>query len=134
MIVGPIDDCNAFKYVEGVFAEIAISSTSLLFFFRVRAIYDNSRAVTVIFGFLWLSLSGLSILIMLGMTRGTYIVCFSSAMGVWMRTIWQSIYHTHNSAPKALHTHTHQSRSSFPLRMTPSFFLLSLIACSLSPW
>ncbi|KIM88405.1 hypothetical protein PILCRDRAFT_255956 [Piloderma croceum F 1598] len=67
--IAPIDNCNALKYVEGVFAEIAIPSTSLLFFFRVRAIYNNSRVVTAVFGFIWIALAGLSILVMLGITK-----------------------------------------------------------------
>ena len=40
-----------------------MSTTPLLFFYRVRAVFANSRAVTTFFGFLWLATSGLSVLI-----------------------------------------------------------------------
>ena len=76
MVVAPIDNCNALKYVEGVFAEIAIPATSLLFLFRVKAIYNHSRIITAFFGFLWIAIAGLSILIMLGITRGSFVACF----------------------------------------------------------
>ena len=39
---------------------VAISSTSALFFLRVRAVYRNSTIITVIFGALWFMLLGLS--------------------------------------------------------------------------
>jgi hypothetical protein len=76
MVVAPIDNCNALKYVEGVFAEIAIPATSLLFLFRVKAIYNHSRIITAFFGFLWIAIAGLSILIMLGITRGSFVSYF----------------------------------------------------------
>jgi hypothetical protein len=76
MVVAPIDNCNALKYAEGVFAEIAIPATSLLFLFRVKAIYNHSRIVTAFFGFLWIAIAGLSILIMLGITRGSFVFYF----------------------------------------------------------
>jgi len=65
----PIDNCAALHYVEGIFAEIAIPATSLLFFFRVRAIYNRSRIITIFFGVLWLSIACLSVMIMLGITK-----------------------------------------------------------------
>lgn len=34
---------------------VALASNTLLFFFRVRAIYDRNLYVTLFFGFLWLS-------------------------------------------------------------------------------
>jgi hypothetical protein len=36
----------------------ALPGTAALFFFRVRAVYDRSKAVTVIFGILWLATLG----------------------------------------------------------------------------
>jgi hypothetical protein len=41
---------------------LAMMSTSLLFFYRVRAVYSNSMIVTGVFGFLWASTAGLSVL------------------------------------------------------------------------
>ncbi|KIM88429.1 hypothetical protein PILCRDRAFT_256490 [Piloderma croceum F 1598] len=60
---------GAFKYVEGIFSEIATLANSLLFFFRVKATYNHSRIITALFGILWLAFAGPSILIMLGITR-----------------------------------------------------------------
>jgi len=66
MRIAPIDNCNALRYVAGTFAMISVPSTSLLFFFRVKAIYNNSKIVTALFGFLCLAIGGVSVLIMLG--------------------------------------------------------------------
>ena len=41
---------------------LSISSNSLLFFYRVRAVYSNSTIITAFFGFLWVATSGLSVL------------------------------------------------------------------------
>jgi len=51
-----------------MFFEIAVPATSLLFFFRVKAVYNHSRIITAFFGFIWLAIAGVSILIMLGIT------------------------------------------------------------------
>ncbi|KIM77109.1 hypothetical protein PILCRDRAFT_12289 [Piloderma croceum F 1598] len=64
-----IDDCKAIKYVEGAFLEIGVTATSLLFFFRVKAVYNNSRIITAFFGLLWLAITGLNILILSGMSK-----------------------------------------------------------------
>jgi len=74
VIAAPIDNCTALHYVQGIFAEISIPATSLLFFFRVKAIYSHSRIVPAFFGVMWLGIAGLSIMIMLGITKGAYIV------------------------------------------------------------
>lgn len=66
--ITPLPNCAVLKWVEGVFFEIAVPATSLLFFFRVKAVYNNSHTVIAFFGLLWLSIAGLSILIMLGIT------------------------------------------------------------------
>jgi hypothetical protein len=75
MIVAPIDDCNALTYVEGAFLEIGIAATSLLFFIRVRAVYNHSRTITALFGLLWLMVTSLHILLLLGVKRGAYFSC-----------------------------------------------------------
>ena len=41
---------------------LAMSSTSLLFLYRVRAVYSNSNVITGAFGFLWAATAGLSAL------------------------------------------------------------------------
>jgi hypothetical protein len=68
--VTPIDNCGMLKYVEGGFAEIGMPATSLLFFFRLKAVYRHSRITITIFGIFWLAIAGLSIFIMLGITVG----------------------------------------------------------------
>ena len=39
-----------------------MSSTSLLFFYRVRAVYSDSKIIAGVFGFLWVATAGLSML------------------------------------------------------------------------
>jgi hypothetical protein len=68
VIVVPIDNCEIVKYIEGVFAEIAMPATSLLFFFRLKAVYRHSRIIITIFGIFWLAIAGLSIFLILSIT------------------------------------------------------------------
>jgi hypothetical protein len=68
--VTPIDNCEILKYLEGGFAEIGVPATSLLFFFRLKAVYRHSRIIITIFGIFWLVIAGLSIFIMLSITVG----------------------------------------------------------------
>jgi hypothetical protein len=62
-IVVPLDNCEIVKYIESVFAVIALPATSLLFFFRLKAVYMHSRIIITIFGIFWLAIAGLSILL-----------------------------------------------------------------------
>ncbi|KAF8160238.1 hypothetical protein K438DRAFT_1619625 [Mycena galopus ATCC 62051] len=64
--------CQAFEIALGVIYTVAIPSTSLLFFFRVRAIYGRTRAVTVVFGLLWIAVLGTSTIVPIA-TRGVNI-------------------------------------------------------------
>ncbi|KAF8180724.1 hypothetical protein K438DRAFT_1841713 [Mycena galopus ATCC 62051] len=59
----PAGRCQAFEIALGVIYIFAIPSNSLLFFFRVRAIYGRTRAVTIAFGLLWIAVLGTSILV-----------------------------------------------------------------------
>jgi hypothetical protein len=70
VIVVPIDNCEIFKYVEGGFAAIAMPATSLLFFFRLKAVYRHSRIIIIIFGIFWLAIAGPSIFLILSITIG----------------------------------------------------------------
>jgi hypothetical protein len=45
---------------------LGISSTSALFFLRVRAVYCNKRMITVFFGLLWLMMCGLCFIVPFG--------------------------------------------------------------------
>ncbi|KAJ7301697.1 hypothetical protein DFH08DRAFT_723986, partial [Mycena albidolilacea] len=57
----PLPACNTAFIVFNSFYPIAVSSAAFLFFFRVRAIYNNSPVVTTIFGVLWLAVLATSI-------------------------------------------------------------------------
>ena len=70
MIVAPLPHCAALRFVDGALFEIAVPATSLLFYFRVTAVYNHSKYITAFFGILWLAIASVSILIMLGITGG----------------------------------------------------------------
>ena len=61
--VSHLHNCQGLLYINGGFFILSMSTTPLLFFCRVRAVFANSRAITAFFGFLWLATSGLSVLI-----------------------------------------------------------------------
>jgi len=60
--VAPVLHCHALLYIIGAFLVLSMSSNSLLFFYRVRAVYGNSTIVTGSFGFLRVATSGLYVL------------------------------------------------------------------------
>ncbi|KAJ7128684.1 hypothetical protein C8R44DRAFT_701111 [Mycena epipterygia] len=51
----PVGGCGILERVLDSLYPVAVPATSLLFFFRVRAIYGGQRSVTVIFGLLWVA-------------------------------------------------------------------------------
>ncbi|KAJ6543373.1 hypothetical protein DFH09DRAFT_1173575 [Mycena vulgaris] len=51
----PVGGCRILDLVLDSLYPIAVPSTSLLFFFRVRAIYGRNRIVTGVFAILWLA-------------------------------------------------------------------------------
>ncbi|KAF8187893.1 hypothetical protein K438DRAFT_2149903 [Mycena galopus ATCC 62051] len=51
----PVGECRALNLALGILYPVAIPSTALLFFFRVRAIYGGARKVTIIFGLMWIA-------------------------------------------------------------------------------
>ncbi|KAJ7782250.1 hypothetical protein DFH07DRAFT_935447 [Mycena maculata] len=64
--------CHAFHLAIALLLPLAIALTSLLFFFRVRAVYGGARTVTIVFGLMWLSVLGTSLIIPIA-TRGVNI-------------------------------------------------------------
>lgn len=52
----PIGECSVLRVLIGVFFLSTLGSTSLLFYIRVRAIFENSMVATIVFGFVWLSI------------------------------------------------------------------------------
>ncbi|KAF9460055.1 hypothetical protein BDZ94DRAFT_1238746 [Collybia nuda] len=57
-IATPIEDCAALARVACVVYHLTLSSTALLFFLRVRAIFHQNRQVTIVFFILWLAVVG----------------------------------------------------------------------------
>ncbi|KAJ7284421.1 hypothetical protein C8J57DRAFT_1216857 [Mycena rebaudengoi] len=62
----PVGRCLTADITINSFYTVGLSATCLLFFFRVRAIYSNSRSITIIFGLLWLAVLGASITVPIG--------------------------------------------------------------------
>ncbi|EJD00308.1 uncharacterized protein FOMMEDRAFT_91359 [Fomitiporia mediterranea MF3/22] len=52
--IGSVGNCQILQVTLAVCFTLAVSSTSLLFFFRIRAIFNQEKIVVVLFGFLWL--------------------------------------------------------------------------------
>lgn len=76
---------------------LSIAATSLLFFLRIRAVYDTSKCVAFFFGFLWVAILGLSTLFMFAFHGG------ACMFNLWYRIARnqlssQNIYLTHNAA------------------------------------
>ncbi|OJA14409.1 hypothetical protein AZE42_10989 [Rhizopogon vesiculosus] len=53
--------CQTVLLIACISYLFATPGTAALFFFRVRAVYDRSKIVTIIFGFLWLATLGAAI-------------------------------------------------------------------------
>lgn len=79
-VVGTVDQCNRFIMMIGWFFVVAMPSTSLLFLFRVRAVYGNSKIIVYFFGILWLAILGLCAAIPFGIKGGT--CCFLRAVSI----------------------------------------------------
>ncbi|KZP15395.1 hypothetical protein FIBSPDRAFT_1048186 [Athelia psychrophila] len=56
--IASVSDCAGLALFEGILAILATSSSSFLFFARVRAVYENSRSVTAFFVSFWLAIVG----------------------------------------------------------------------------
>jgi len=69
---GRVVNCNALLCAIGGCYVVAVSSTSALFFFRVKGVYGNDKYVTAFFGSLWFTLFALSFLVPPAV-RGTHI-------------------------------------------------------------
>ena len=61
-LVASVEHCQALIYLLASFAIPGMCCTSLLFFYRVRAVYGNSRVIALVFGFLWTITFGASFL------------------------------------------------------------------------
>lgn len=52
----PIADCTLYINAMGGMSALGSSANSYLFFLRVRAVYENARSITIVFGVWWLVL------------------------------------------------------------------------------
>lgn len=68
-----ISDCQKMIYANTTLWEIAMSSTSLLFLLRVRAVFSHSKAIKAFFGILWLIIVGCSVLLLLSVRSGEWL-------------------------------------------------------------
>lgn len=55
------DACTTVLYASSWMTSASISLTTLLFFFRIRAVYNNDKYITAVFFLLWLCVLGLCI-------------------------------------------------------------------------
>ena len=53
-LVGAVGNCQTLQVAIGCCFAVGVSATSLLFFFRVKAIFNNNIYIVIFFGFLWL--------------------------------------------------------------------------------
>ncbi|GJJ13747.1 hypothetical protein Clacol_008003 [Clathrus columnatus] len=51
----PLSNCAVLPVAIGICWTIAIGSTSLLFFYRIKAVFDGNRPIILLFGGLWLA-------------------------------------------------------------------------------
>jgi len=81
--VGQVSNCQALQYVISASHMFGVPATSLLFYFRVRAIWCNSNIITVVFGLLWLGIlgsSGLAVFNLRGAHLGMSHRCISASL------------------------------------------------------
>ncbi|KAF9457486.1 hypothetical protein BDZ94DRAFT_1326212 [Collybia nuda] len=64
----PVEDCRVFSKVTCAVYHPAVSATALLFFFRVRALYDGNKYITAVFLFMWLAVLGTSLTVVASLT------------------------------------------------------------------
>ncbi|KAF7369897.1 hypothetical protein MSAN_00619200 [Mycena sanguinolenta] len=67
----PLPNCQAALVAFNAFYPLSSASTSLLFFFRVRAIYARRPLITYIFGFLWLCMLAGALTVPMGSSATT---------------------------------------------------------------
>ncbi|KAJ7072940.1 hypothetical protein C8F01DRAFT_1012932 [Mycena amicta] len=67
----PIGACKQALTAFDCFLPLATSSSALLFYFRLRAVYGGARLVSLLFLFLWLCVTGTSLTIPIGSAGAT---------------------------------------------------------------
>ena len=56
-----VKDCQAITLYSAWFAAFAIPLNGLLFFFRIRAVFNDAKSVVLFFAFLWVAVLGCSL-------------------------------------------------------------------------
>ncbi|KAH9476095.1 hypothetical protein JR316_0011665 [Psilocybe cubensis] len=64
----PVGNCARFEMALNAFNTLAIPITSILFFIRVRAIYENERYISIFFSIMWLAVFAGSLSTTFGVT------------------------------------------------------------------
>jgi len=67
-LTAQVGDCQKMEHAETIGFSISVSSTALLFFLRVRAIFSEYRLTSYLFVFMWAAVAGCSVTIPLGVT------------------------------------------------------------------
>ncbi|PPR04490.1 hypothetical protein CVT24_013099 [Panaeolus cyanescens] len=65
-VTAPIGNCSYFDTVVNWMFPISVPATSLLFFFRIRAVFDDDPFVVSFFGFMWFAVLGGSLTVTQG--------------------------------------------------------------------
>lgn len=63
-----VENCAVFSKVTCAVYHPAVSATALLFFFRVRALYDGNKYITAVFLVMWLAVLGASLTVVMSLT------------------------------------------------------------------
>ncbi|KAH7910122.1 hypothetical protein BJ138DRAFT_1009500 [Hygrophoropsis aurantiaca] len=97
--VGSVPDCEKLQNAIGASYVFASPSTSALFFFRVRAVFDRSKIVIACFAIMWLGVLGSSFLVPFAIQAqhiGNTQRCINSSVKNWAGTpiITNTIYAT----------------------------------------
>jgi len=79
-VVAPVAHCQALLYIIGASFMLAMSATSMLFLYRVRAVFGNLMLITVIFGTLWTATAGLSVLVLISLFGDVSLFSASSSI------------------------------------------------------
>lgn len=92
--VAPVAQCQLLLDFIAFFFVVAMPATSLLFFFRVRAVWSNSKMISYFFGLMWLATFGLCVPIPWAVKGGR-----SYFIGGIAFLAYSFIYRTHRPDP-----------------------------------
>ncbi|PPQ98316.1 hypothetical protein CVT26_013635 [Gymnopilus dilepis] len=67
-VTAPISDCTRFENILTGLYSVAVPTTALLFFLRVRAVFDRNKYIVTFFAFMWLAVLAGSITVTQGLT------------------------------------------------------------------